>query len=465
MSESDRPDARRRSLKASRYNYAFDRDGGGLLLFNSLSGAVIEIGEEERTTVQSLLAVDARVDPAIVGTETLDVLLEGRFLIDGDVDEPSMLKVKFQANKYAGALLNVILALTYDCNFRCVYCGENLRKVTIGPAMLGAVERFCVSRLEQIGFRRFEMGWYGGEPLLCKDEIRRLSRTFLSACERERVAYIASLYTNGYDLDEEFVASLGDLGIGRISLTLDGPAEMHDRRRFLRGGGPTYDRILGNLRRVIERWGHEVKIIVRTNLDAGNVKGFEALVDELREFRGYIRVNYSAVACSSGRGKKYSASCLSGGEYLDQTQDFFSLLEAEGFTGGKPLRPAVGCMGHNVHGYAIDPEGKVYSCIAGLTLQDEGDQAIAHLNENGELVPHEVQMTRWYAWDMFESSECRECKQLPLCLGGCPLPVANTGIHTCHHPGHDDDVERFVKSHYESLRTRPEGLRQEGAAT
>jgi uncharacterized protein len=49
--------------------------------------------------------------------------------------------------------------------------------------------------------------------------------------------------TNGFWL-EEYIDILSKGKIREIQVTLDGTASVHDKRRFLKGGGPTFDKIV-----------------------------------------------------------------------------------------------------------------------------------------------------------------------------------------------------------------------------
>jgi len=57
----------------------------------------------------------------------------------------------------------------------------------------------------------------------------------------------AQMTTNGYLLDKAKSERLNDLKIDSIQITLDGTKDIHDSRRTLSGGEPTFQRILDNI--------------------------------------------------------------------------------------------------------------------------------------------------------------------------------------------------------------------------
>lgn len=59
--------------------------------------------------------------------------------------------------------------------------------------------------------------------------------------------YQADMITNGYLLTEKVVAMLPSLSISSLQITIDDMKAVHDSRRCLKSGAPTFDRILQNI--------------------------------------------------------------------------------------------------------------------------------------------------------------------------------------------------------------------------
>lgn len=91
------------------------------------------------------------------------------------------------------------------------------------------------------------ISFYGGEPLLETGLIREVID--LARREGPRDDYRFIVDTNGTRLDTETVALLVAERID-LQISLDGPAELHDRHRRYRGGGPTHADILAGLARL-----------------------------------------------------------------------------------------------------------------------------------------------------------------------------------------------------------------------
>jgi uncharacterized protein len=92
--------------------------------------------------------------------------------------------------------------------------------------------------------------FFGGEPLLCRD---RIVETVNYARDLENAGagrFHFKITTNGILLDDDFLdyAVRADV---LIAMSFDGVREAHDRHRQLAGGRPTFDFLLGRLKRLL----------------------------------------------------------------------------------------------------------------------------------------------------------------------------------------------------------------------
>ena len=150
---------------------------------------------------------------------------------------------------------HLVLTLTDACNFRCRYCtfsGAYPYSRAHGRAVMPeatAVE--AVRWYFGLHRREYSIGFYGGEPLLC----RRLIAATVSAA-RQRVPAGArlrfSLTSNGALLDAATMDFLAEQEID-LFVSVDGPAAVHDRYRLTRRGQPTFARVWQRLERLRSR--------------------------------------------------------------------------------------------------------------------------------------------------------------------------------------------------------------------
>ena len=92
------------------------------------------------------------------------------------------------------------------------------------------------------------------------------------------------------------------------------------------------------------------------------------------------------------------------------TQKGFNLLV------GGPVSSYTYCLQQTCQAYTVDPSGDLYPCTGFL-----GDKkhCIGTIDGSGEWHKICYEYYDWLARDPLSMSECRECKALPICCGGC----------------------------------------------
>jgi len=147
---------------------------------------------------------------------------------------------------------HMTLQLTQECNFRCSYCtyGEKCSdsqrshsplKMSLNTA-LKAIDFFVSHSIDR---NDVSIGFYGGEPLLKFDMIK----TLINYAEKEFFgkSLTFNITTNGSLLTPEVARYLSKHNVN-VTISLDGPPEVHDRSRvFANTGEGTYLSIKKNL--------------------------------------------------------------------------------------------------------------------------------------------------------------------------------------------------------------------------
>src|SRR5258706_785561 len=139
----------------------------------------------------------------------------------------------------------LILLPTERCNFRCTYCYEDFELGAMSPEVQRSIELFLDERTK--GLLKLDFSWFGGEPLLAKNVVLRLSRYAKELCARQNVIFEGGLTTNGYLLDKATANDLLECNQNFFQITLDGWEEMHDVVRRRADGRGTFDVIWRNL--------------------------------------------------------------------------------------------------------------------------------------------------------------------------------------------------------------------------
>ena len=399
-------------MKTSNYNFCFPIEANGAVLFNSRTGAAMAADEATFRAIVLLLQDPRREAPAGSNfCRTKEVLVREGFLVADELDELDEIRRKRAARRAEIAGLSLTVAVTLACNFRCVYCYQShpVENMELGTA--DALVRFSSERLAPA--TSLNVTWFGGEPLLNVEVIEYLSRRIRAICDEKGCSYKAIMITNGYRLTADMARRLAGADIKEYQISIDGEQDYHDRQRPLAGGQGTFDVLMKNLSAV----AREVSsITVRINLLRDNIDSAERLVRRLKA----IQLETPALSISLGHVDKSSDHCgadqstlLSGREFAECKQMLLG-GEGEGKIGSAALPAPFDrfCCADRLNSYVIAPNGEVFKCWNSLGRLGE---SIGGLDG-----PIAESTSPWLNFQADDDAECRTCKFLPVCQGGCP---------------------------------------------
>lgn len=165
----------------------------------------------------------------------------------------------------------LFLELTRRCNYHCVYCGSDCSSTTPTSDELSAAE--FIDILEQIS-RNFPaktvmLALTGGEPLM--------KEGFFDICAAaRRLGFPYGMVSNGALLTPEVAQKLVAHRMGSLSLSLDGPPDLHDQLRG-KGAAKRVEAAIENLRAADYRG----KLEILSTLT-------KPVIPRLDEFRRYV---------------------------------------------------------------------------------------------------------------------------------------------------------------------------------
>ncbi|HEX2222892.1 MAG TPA: radical SAM protein, partial [Thermoanaerobaculia bacterium] len=146
--------------------------------------------------------------------------------------------------------LAVIMKATKICNLRCTYC----RSWAEGPDQKMTFEvlaRSIHGALSAPGVTSVEFVWHGGETTLRPVSFYRKALWLQQRFRRPGQKVANTVQTNGTNLTAEWLDFLKRYRFS-VGVSLDGPPEVHDRRRLDTRGRPTSHRVQQGLRRLQE---------------------------------------------------------------------------------------------------------------------------------------------------------------------------------------------------------------------
>ncbi len=187
-------------------------------------------------------------------------------------------------NRLIGSVSNQILRLTIypteQCNFRCSYCYQYYKNSKMPEEIINGLILFLKERMKDL--KMIHINWFGGEPLLARDIIKKVSKSIDIASRENNIKYIGNMTTNGYLLEENVFKELTDLGIKTFQITLDGEAEIHDNNRKLLNGRGTFEKIWNNLEQ-IRKSDIDGNIRIRLHYNNENYKNLIPLILKIKD--------------------------------------------------------------------------------------------------------------------------------------------------------------------------------------
>ncbi len=410
--------------KVSKYNHFFYLEKEDkYLVYNAISNGLARL---DKTVYFALSQGDEQRKTFLVDESQRDLITQlkkGNILVDGDFDETEFLRTRFNMGKYGAKGLSLTIATTLDCNLGCVYCYEGaIPNKYPADTLEDDIAAFAANRIKQMGYKSLFVTWYGGEPMLNKEMIFSLSKKLMALCKKERVTYGAMVVTNGTILNKKIAGKLKSCKVSHIQITVDGPQEVHDKRRPFKGAkASSFKRIMENICRVYGL----LPIHLRINVDRTNFDSTIQLLEQL-EARDllkdpaslYVYIGFTREWTSNCNN--ISSDCFSSREFTEAELEFQKILLERGYNIGNLYpKPANFCSAASPHGFVIEPGGEIHKCWS-----DVGNPE-AYLGNVNKPLEFSNNLLKWLSFDPLSSfEECRNCEFFPLCNGGCPyIPI------------------------------------------
>lgn len=226
--------------------------------------------------------------------------------VNASFGEVTPLKNGFTRSQIAGAIsprsLNLILLPTEKCNFRCTYCYEDYILGKMSNDIQSGLMRLIDRRIAELELLTFS--WFGGEPLLARDVVLRISRYAHEICKANGVEFRGGLTTNAYLLTEDLARNLLECNQDFYQITLDGWGEGHDALRRYANGRGTFDVIWKNLCE-LRKIRAPFEVVIRVHVRRDNFDNLKVLMRNVAQSFGAdqrFRVDFQRLRDMGGAG-------------------------------------------------------------------------------------------------------------------------------------------------------------------
>jgi len=365
-------------------------------------------------------------------SETFETeLLEKNYLVDPETEQ------KFYKKEYLKFIdqrdedeVQLFFVTNYSCNFACSYCFQDEYVNPTLPLSTSVIDAFFDYVASKFSDRRKYITLFGGEPLMNGNSHKENITYFVKKAKEANIDI--SVVTNGYHLSE-YIDILKLAHVREVQITLDGTEEIHNKRRFLKGGGKSFTKIVEGVDLCLQQ---NIPINLRMVLDKDNISELPKLAAFAIEkgwtkspiFKTQLGRNYELHHCQSENQKLYSR--------IDLYKDIYELLKTNkhilefhkpAFSISRFLwdnsslpTPLFDACPACKNEWAFDYAGKIYSCTATVGKSEE------LLGEFYPIISEDKErIKQWENRDLLTISKCGTCSLQLACGGGCGSVAKN----------------------------------------
>ena len=419
-------------MRFSTYNIMTKRlNSGGHVILNGMRGTLDLIDEEAYKLILS------QSEEEELSQEVLEQMGEFRsYLLErGYLTELGKTEELAKAEEFALELIKerekkavwkVVLIPNLGCNYRCTYCferGTGYPDTVMTKKQVDAIFEIIKDKIDAGS----SICLYGGEPLT--KENRELVEYIIQ--KGTSIGKTITAKTNGHDLDH-YMDLISSGKISGLQITLDGPKEIHDRRRISLDGESSYDKVLSNIRSIL--CSTDAQITLRINVDKRNAPSIPELMDDLDRagILGRPGLIISAIPVFGEGGLTVKHNELRELELSVEAKypQYREMFTGRALSVNKDILPAL-YFGHPVtrrvtncdafgEKKMFSPDGRIYSCHICLWRPD---QVIGTFDESGRISWNQEVLNRWKRTTLGYNKECLKCKYAFTCGGGCHRPM------------------------------------------
>ncbi|MBQ7373209.1 MAG: thioether cross-link-forming SCIFF peptide maturase [Clostridia bacterium] len=326
--------------------------------------------------------------------------------------------------KTSGVVKALCLHIAHVCNLNCSYCFASQGKYHGERAVMSfeVGKRALDFLIENSGSRRnLEVDFFGGEPLMNFDVVKRLVEYARSVEKEKNKNFRFTLTTNGMLIDDD-VIEFANKEMSNVVLSLDGRKEVHDKFRVDYAGKGSWETIVPKFQELVEKRGGK-DYYMRGTFTHHNPDFLEDIKTMLN--LGFTELSMEPVVCASGDPSELTQEDLP--IVLKQYEDLANLM-IERREAGKPFTfyhymidlkggPCVykrisGC-GSGTEYMAVTPWGDLYPCH-----QFVGEEKFK-LGDIWKGVTNKPIQDEFMACNVYAREDCKDCWARLYCSGGC----------------------------------------------
>lgn len=406
---------RLRNMKynSSIYNLKIQENDQNVFVFNTYTGALVELEKKLYKTISTTLLDDEEK------CDSFDMLLKEGLIKPLQLNEFNRLLLKEQISILSDndESLTFVIVPTTNCNLRCTYCFQNQlqKNMHMSKEDMYSIINFIESRINSFT-KKVHITWFGGEPLIAFDLIVMFSSLMDELIVRKKIKYSASMITNGTLLDLNKIDILiKKCYLSNFQITIDGTEENYCNIK--KASPKQFHNLFVSLKYLIKY----ARVSVRLNCDKNNYDDLKIVAKHIIDFCGinsnlriYLAkiIDYTCMGnVNNYKQSEFDLKLFEFNKYLAE------LLNKENFKIKLPKYRKQFCGLVKINNLVIGPNCELYKCEHDIGHQE---RIIGHIKQGIYCSD--------YLLDFLKNSpkvECKKCKLFPICLGGCPSHKKN----------------------------------------
>ena len=325
----------------------------------------------------------------------------------------------------------VCLNIIHGCNLRCKYCfaDEGEYHGHKGVMDIDTAKKAIDYVVKRSGPRRnIEIDLFGGEPTMIMDTIKEII-AYAREHEKEWKKNIRfTMTTNATLLNDEMMEFM-DKEMGNIILSLDGRKEVNDNVRIKVDGSGSYDDILPNIKKMIDKRTEGKMYFVRGTFTRANTDFYEDVKAMVNE--GFREISIEPVVLENGHPLALREEDLPTiFDNYDKLYEEMRRRKVEGdefkfyhfnidLQGGPCVYKRISGCGAGFEYVAITPQGEVYPCHQFVGKEEYKLGSIWDDTYDAELCK------KFKKAHIYNKPKCKDCWARFYCSGGCQANNVN----------------------------------------
>ena len=410
------------------YNIVLDICSGSVHVVDEVAYDIITLFEaEDKEQIIKKIAEKYKCSPDVTEEEVracyeqIVSLKEDGKLFSPDTFSPMAGELKARTS---GVIKALCLHIAHTCNLNCSYCFASQGKYHGDRALMSfeTGKRALDFLIEHSGTRRnLEVDFFGGEPLMNFDVIKRLV-AYARRIEKEAGKnFRFTLTTNGVLIDED-VIDFANREMSNVVLSLDGRKEIHDRFRVDYAGNGSWEQIVPKFQQLVKARGGKNYYMrgTFTHANPDFLKDIETMLD-----LGFTELSMEPVVCAKDDPSTLTREDLP--IVLKQYEDLAAHMiqrRKEGrpftfyhymidLTGGPCIYKRISGCGSGTEYMAVTPWGDLYPCH-----QFVGEEAFK-LGDIWNGVTNPDIQNEFASCNVYARPDCKDCWAKLYCSGGC----------------------------------------------